>query len=146
MGASATLRGGDLLKRGFSIAQVVQDYGDICQAITELALDLGIPVATEDFQTLNRCLDNAIANAVTEYARQSDLNISGAVTERQGIFAHELRNHLNTAPSWPDSVPVVEIPDTQTSPVLAAEPDGGAIFAWADGRNTPPGPEKEYDT
>src|ERR1700682_5611174 len=35
--ASATLHGNDLLRRGFSIAQVVHDYGDVCQAITELA-------------------------------------------------------------------------------------------------------------
>lgn len=97
MGLSATLHGGELLKQGYSIAQVVQDYGDICQAITELALDLCVPISTEEFQTLNRCLDNAIAGAVTEYARQRDVDVSGAEIRRQGYFAHELRNHLNTA-------------------------------------------------
>ena len=97
MGLSATQHGSDLLQQGFSIAQVVHDYGDVCQAITELALDLRIPIATEDFHTLNRCLDNAIASAVTEYARQRDVDVSGAEVERQGFFAHELRNHLNTA-------------------------------------------------
>ena len=40
MGESATLHGSDLLKQGFSIAQVVHDYGDICQAVTELAFQL----------------------------------------------------------------------------------------------------------
>jgi signal transduction histidine kinase len=97
MGTSATQHGSDLLKQGFSIAQVVHDYGDICQAVTELALDLRIPVSTEDFHTLNRCLDNAIASAVTEYARQHDVDESGAEARRYGFFAHELRNHLNTA-------------------------------------------------
>ncbi|HET9326247.1 MAG TPA: HAMP domain-containing sensor histidine kinase [Candidatus Eisenbacteria bacterium] len=97
MGVSATLHGGDLLEQGYSIAQVVHDYGDICQAITELALDLRVPVATEDFHTLNRCLDNAIASAVTEYARRRDLDMSGARVTRQGFFAHELRSHLNAA-------------------------------------------------
>ncbi len=97
MGRSATQHGGDLLRKGFSIAQVVHDYGDICQAVTELALDLNVPVTTEDFHTLNRCLDNAIASAVTEYARQRDADTSGADVRRQGYFAHELRNHLNTA-------------------------------------------------
>jgi signal transduction histidine kinase len=97
MGTSATLRGKELLEQGFSIAQVVQDYGDICQAITELALDLGIDVPTQDFHTLNRCLDSAIASAVTEYARQRDVEVSAATVRREGFFAHELRNHLNTA-------------------------------------------------
>ena len=34
MGTSATQHGGDLLEQGLSIAQVVHDYGDLCQAIT----------------------------------------------------------------------------------------------------------------
>jgi signal transduction histidine kinase len=97
IGSSATQHGSDLLQQGFSIAQVVYDYGDLCQAITELALELRVPIATKDFQTLNRCLDDAIASAVTEYARQRDVNASGAEIRRQGFFAHELRNHLHTA-------------------------------------------------
>jgi signal transduction histidine kinase len=97
LGAGASQHGSDLLHQGFSIAQVVHDYGDVCQAITELALDLRVPVATEDFHTMNRCLDNAIASAVTEYSRQREVDSSGAEVRRQGYFAHELRNHLATA-------------------------------------------------
>jgi hypothetical protein len=97
IGSSATLHGSELLQQGFSIAQVVYDYGDLCQAITELALELRVPIATEDFQTLNQCLDDAIASAVTEYSRQRDVDASGAEIKRQGFFAHELRNHLHTA-------------------------------------------------
>lgn len=97
MGMSAGRHGNDLLQQGFTIAQVVHDYGEVCQAVTDLALDRSIPITTEDFQTLNRCLDFAIASAVTEYARQHDVDLSGAETRRQGFFAHELRNHLNTA-------------------------------------------------
>src|SRR5687768_783574 len=48
MGMSATRHGGDLLREGFSIAQVVHDYGDVCQAITELALELRLLIGTED--------------------------------------------------------------------------------------------------
>jgi signal transduction histidine kinase len=97
MGVSAMRHGSDLLAEGFSIAQVVHDYGDVCQAITEFALDRQLPVATEDFHTLNRCLDDAIASAVTEYARQREVSASDAEVERRGFFAHELRNHLGTA-------------------------------------------------
>jgi signal transduction histidine kinase len=97
MRLSATIHGGELLKEGLSIAQVVHDYGDLCQAITELALELHVPIATEDFHTLNRCLDNAIASAVTEYSRQHEIDLSGAELRRQGFLAHELRGHLHTA-------------------------------------------------
>jgi signal transduction histidine kinase len=97
MGMSATRHGSELLQQGFSIAQVVHDYGDLCQAITELALELRLPIGTEDFQSLNRCLDDAIASAVTEYARQRDVDASEEEVRHRGFFAHELRHHLSTA-------------------------------------------------
>ena len=97
MGMSATLHGGDLLASGFTISEVVHDYGDLCQAITELATDLRLPISSTDFRTLNRCLDDAIASAVTEYSRRHDEGVSDAEIRRQGYLVHELRNHLNTA-------------------------------------------------
>jgi hypothetical protein len=70
IGDSAKKHGHDLLKQGFTIEQVVHDYGDVCQSITDLAVELGAPISTDDFRTLNRCLDNAIAGAVTEFTRE----------------------------------------------------------------------------
>jgi hypothetical protein len=64
---TAKQHGRDLQRQGFSVSQVVHDYGDICQSITELALDKNSPISTDEFRMLNRCLDDAIANAVTEY-------------------------------------------------------------------------------
>jgi hypothetical protein len=61
--------GRDLLLRGFTVSQVVHDYGDVCQAITDLAVEMDAPIDTKDFRTMNRCLDDAIASAVTEHAR-----------------------------------------------------------------------------
>jgi signal transduction histidine kinase len=97
MGMSATLHGGDLLASGFTISEVVHDYGDLCQAITELATHQRLPISSMDFRTLNRCLDDAIASAVTEYSRRHDQGASEAEVKRLGYLAHELRNHLNTA-------------------------------------------------
>lgn len=94
---TATRHGEEMLRLGFTVAQVVQGYGDICQSITDLALDQETPISTEDFHALNSCLDDAIANAVTEYGRHRDERVSAAETERLGIFAHELRNLLNSA-------------------------------------------------
>jgi signal transduction histidine kinase len=94
---SATKHGGDLLRSGFSIAQVVHDYGDVCQAITGLALDQGAPIPTDDFRLLNKRLDDAIAGAVTEYQRLRERSRDRAETERLGYLAHELRNKVHTA-------------------------------------------------
>src|SRR5688572_29088287 len=69
IGSTAARHGRDLLAVGFTVSQVVHDYGDICQAITELAVEQKLPISTEEFHTLNRCLDVAIAEAVTEHAR-----------------------------------------------------------------------------
>ena len=69
IGSSATLHGGDLLAKGYTVSQVVHDYGDVCQAVTELVIDQKGTISSDEFRTLNRCLDNAIAEAVTEYGR-----------------------------------------------------------------------------
>jgi len=97
IGSSASKHGGDLLAMGFSVSQVVHGYGDVCQAVTELAVEEKAPISTEDFHTLNRCLDTAIAEAVTEYGRLQQAAVLKEEVERRGRDAHELRNRLNTA-------------------------------------------------
>src|SRR6476469_6866792 len=101
IGKSALQHGHALLLQGFTVSQVVHDYGDICQAITEMAVELHAPVSTEDFRMLNRCLDEAIAGAVTQFTRerhQSEMDEESARGgERLGFFTHELRNLTNTA-------------------------------------------------
>ena len=47
-------------------------YGDVCQAITDLAVETDKAISAEDFRTLNRCLDDAIASAVTECGCERD--------------------------------------------------------------------------
>ena len=101
MSRSAVLHGHDLLRQGFTVSQVVHDYGDVCQSITELAMETNAPISTEDFRMLNGCLDNAIAGAVTEYGRERNQStIDGDIareSERLGFFVHELRNLIHTA-------------------------------------------------
>ncbi len=101
MGDLAAQHGADLMRRGFTVEQVVHDYGDLCQSITSLAFELNEPVEVDEFRTLNRCLDNAIAMAVTEYNYQRDFaeadKHAQALNVQIGFFAHELRNFLNTA-------------------------------------------------
>jgi signal transduction histidine kinase len=101
IGVTATLHGRELLSNGFTVEQVVHDYGDLCQAITDLAFENGTPIATDEFRTLNRCIDNGIADAVTEYSHQRNSVIADrsvqALNERLGVLAHELRNLIHTA-------------------------------------------------
>ena len=97
IGIGAAKHGDEMLRRGFTVAQVVHDYGDVCQAVTELAFELSVPITVEEFHTLNRCVDDAVAEAVTEYSRLREKSLSDQGTERIGVFAHELRNLLSTA-------------------------------------------------
>jgi signal transduction histidine kinase len=97
IGVSATKHARELRALGFNISQVVHAYGDICQAITEIAVEQNVPITTEEFHTLNRCLDSAIAEAVTEHARMTAESRTIEEIERTGQLAHEIRDVLNTA-------------------------------------------------
>jgi len=101
IGESAIQHGRELLRKGFTVSQVVHDYGDVCQSDTELATEMSAAISSADFCVLNRCLDEAIAGAVTEYGRhrdQSTVDVAAARgAERLEFLAHELRNLLNTA-------------------------------------------------
>ena len=95
--ATAALHGGELLAAGLTIGQVVHGYGDICQAVMELAVELDQSITAANFKTLNMCLDVAIAEAVTAYASRHEQQIADRDTKARGFLAHELRNLMNTA-------------------------------------------------
>lgn len=101
IGVAAAAHGKALLALGFTVEQVVHDYGDLCQAITELAQERDSPFTVEEFRTLNRCLDNAIADAVSEFSTQRDTEVADRLSleanERLGLLVHELRNALQMA-------------------------------------------------
>src|SRR5438045_1729961 len=97
IGGSATRHWRDLLAVGFTVSQVVHDYGDLCQAITELAVEQNASITTEEFHILNRCLDTAIAGAVAEHARITAESRSTDELERMGQITHEIRNLLTSA-------------------------------------------------
>ena len=101
IGHSAIAHGSSLLSLGYTVDQVVHDYGDLCQAITDLAFERDAPFAVAEFRTLNRCLDNAIADAVLEFSTQRDAKVldrhQEETRERVGFLVHELRNAVSTA-------------------------------------------------
>ncbi len=101
IGATATKHGRELLDHGYTVEEVVHDYGDLCQSVTDLAVEREAKISTDEFRTLNRSLDNAIAAAVKEFGHEREAAMSGRHTmelnERIGVFAHELRNQLTIA-------------------------------------------------
>lgn len=98
--STAGLHGKEMLEEGYTVDQVVHDYGDLCQAITELAKVRNAPVTVEEFHTLNRLLDNAIADAVFSYGHHDrTASDEGAeeMHQRLGTLADEQRELLDTA-------------------------------------------------
>jgi signal transduction histidine kinase len=85
MGTAAAKHGRELMQQGVTIDQ----------------FELKAPISVDEFRTLNRCLDNAIAGAVSEYSNQREWLLSDqraqALNERLGFLAHELRNDIHTA-------------------------------------------------
>jgi hypothetical protein len=100
IGRAAALHGAELLRRGFSVDQVVHDYGDVCQCVTALAVEQDTPISTDEFRTLNRCLDNAIADAVASFgsARQTSIDRQAeTLQQRLVVFTAEHRRLIDIA-------------------------------------------------
>lgn len=94
---SAGEYGAELLRLGLTVGQVVHDYGSICQSVTELADERNVEIKADEFQTFNRCLDDAIAQAVTSYEQQRDRTVGDTGAAHLGFLAHEMRNLLATS-------------------------------------------------
>jgi signal transduction histidine kinase len=97
IGEGATRHGDEMRRMGFTVGQIVHDYGGLCQAITQLAVDSSTSIRSAEFKILNGCLDDAVAFAVTEFERQREQAVLNQGLEHLGVLAHELRNALNSA-------------------------------------------------
>jgi hypothetical protein len=92
IGRTASIHGTELASLGYSIDQVVHEYGDVCQAVTELAAEGNVSISVDEFRTLNRCLDNAIADAVTSFGlvqRRSHHDQADILQETMDAFSEE---------------------------------------------------------
>lgn len=85
---AAHQHGIELLQRGYPIDLLVHHYGDICQAVTELAMEHAAPISTNEFRILNRSLDDAIAEAVTAYSSSRHQQFNVQATEVGGHLNH----------------------------------------------------------
>jgi len=113
---TSALHGIELFTRGYTVDQVVHDYGDLCQAITELATKSKAEITVDEFQTFSRLLDNSIAGAVVAYGRYERQKHSArsaggdeVMHERLGMLAEEQRVLLDTALKALDALKVGNI-------------------------------------
>jgi signal transduction histidine kinase len=90
----AGIHGKELLRLGYTLSHVVHAYGALCQSITAVAVSKEAAITPGEFHDLNRCLDIAIAGAVTEYQTLRNSQESTREVEHLGFLAHELRNAL----------------------------------------------------
>lgn len=110
---TAALHGEELLAKGYTVDQVVHGYGDICQAVTELAKQMDAPITVDEFHTFNRLLDNAIADAVSSYGRHQEHSLGTRgdpdLHERMGTLADEQRKLVDRALKALDALKVGNI-------------------------------------
>jgi hypothetical protein len=107
IGRAAALHGAELLRRGFSVDQVVHDYGDVCQCVTALAVEQESVISVDEFRTLNRCLDNAIADAVASFGAAHLASMerqSETLQQRLVVFGAEQRRLLDIAVKSIDAI------------------------------------------
>jgi hypothetical protein len=72
----------------------------VCQSVTELAGEQDTEISAVEFRILNRCLDNAIADAVTSFGHAHQVLINDqAVTleHRLRIFSDEQKRLVDIA-------------------------------------------------
>ena len=122
IGRAATAHGTELLRLGYTVDQVVHHYGDVCQAITDLAVRRNSPINTDEFRTLNRCLDEAIADAVTAFGDERENAILDQATDlhlRLGALADEQRRLVD--------ISIQTLTAIQTGQVAAAGATGTAL-------------------
>jgi hypothetical protein len=98
---TANSDGDELFEQGYTVGEVVHGYGDICQVITQLAIEMNAPVTLREFRTFNRLLDNAIADAVSSFILHRETPAKGdgayALHQRLGSVAEEQRKLLDAA-------------------------------------------------
>src|SRR5205807_955812 len=93
----ARSHGEQRFRHGFPIAEVIRDYGAICDIISELAIEQDCTLDAPSFKLMNTWLDTAMAHAITEYFALSRASQERAVAEWVGTLGHEARNALGSA-------------------------------------------------
>ncbi len=100
MRSTASLHGIELLKTFVTVHQVVYEYGDICQSVTQLAQEQEQSISAREFGILNLCLDFAIADAVATFGAERQRTVIDRAEDmhtRLEQFSHDHIRLLDVA-------------------------------------------------
>jgi signal transduction histidine kinase len=95
--ARAEQHGEQRLGLGFDVAEVVREYGMLHECILDVAAEAGLEIAKTEQAVIVRWLNAGIADALSQYVKQRDLELQRQSSEHLGFIAHELRNPLGSA-------------------------------------------------
>jgi signal transduction histidine kinase len=96
-GSYAEDHGSQRLRLGFDVGEVVREYGLLQACILQLADERGVSIDLAEHLVVARWLNTGIAQAVSQYALERNLEIQRQASEHLGFIAHELRDPLSAA-------------------------------------------------
>jgi signal transduction histidine kinase len=97
MSANAEEHGEQRFGLGFDVAEVIREYGALHECILQIAREAEVVISLRDQGVLAKWLNVGMADAVSQYVKQRDMELQRQTSEHLGFIAHELRNPLGTA-------------------------------------------------
>jgi signal transduction histidine kinase len=97
VGLVAEEHGAQRLRIGFDVSEVIREYGLLHRGILQLAERASYTPSLREQGIIARWLSTGIADAVSQYVKQRDLETQRQTSAHLGFIAHELRNPLATA-------------------------------------------------
>jgi signal transduction histidine kinase len=94
---TAAEHGQQRLQLGFSLDAVVREYGALKDAIVATARDGGAEPTARELGVVFDSIVTGIAQAVTQYVQERDVELMRQANEHFAFVAHELRNPLSSS-------------------------------------------------
>jgi signal transduction histidine kinase len=88
------------------------------ECILEIAAEAGLAIASRDETVVVKWLNAGMADAVSQYVKQRDLELQRQSSEHLGFIAHELRNPLGSARLAFDRLRRKELEESRTVEML----------------------------
>jgi hypothetical protein len=77
--------GDELVSQMSTVSHLTQPYRGVGRSVIDIALELNVPISADDFVMLDRCLDAAIAHAVTRHVSRQKIGSDRAVNTLQDL-------------------------------------------------------------
>jgi len=77
--------GGELISQMSTVSQMTLPYRGVGRSVMDLAAELNLPMGADDLLMLDRCLDAAIAHAVTQHVGRHKIASGSAMNKLQDL-------------------------------------------------------------